>query len=367
MADVLTAPIAIQCNCGARMRVPAAKAGKRGKCPKCGAVLDIPAASEPEGPVSAEPVVTDDGRIKFACDSCGKSLKVPQEAAGRRVKCPKCSAAVTVPDPNAAASDEAGGEEDMFAGIASTAAPIMPLVAPPPPPMDDAPRKKSSGGGAGAVAVLGAAGAVGGAVAANPVLLCIVGSALGAAIGGAIWCAVAFYSHYESGWIAWGVGGLAGLGAVLGARDSGSFQGLVAMGMSVLGIIAGKFAVFYLVLQPVLAALNEPSEMTRDEVVEIIAAKAVDAEGISPDDEDKWDRAMAAQTSKARDEVAKLSDQQVQERGRELAGEFRDAVQSEMTNVFWQVMFRPLDILFFGLALFTAFRIGNGGFGGGED
>src|SRR5262245_10166220 len=308
MADATAASLAIQCNCGARMRVPAAKAGKRGKCPKCGEVVEIPSSPPPDEPGST-PVISDDGRIKFACDSCGKSLKVPAEAAGRRVKCPKCQTAVTVPDPNAATGEEAGGDDDLFAGIASGAAPVLPMVPPPAPPMDDSPRAKGGGGGAaGAAAVLGAAGAVGGAV-ANPVILCILGSALGAAVGGAIWCAVAFYSHVESGWIAWGVGGLAGLGAVLGARDSGSFQGLVAMGMAVLGIIAGKFAVFYLILQPLLTALNDAPEFTRDDLADLIATRAVEAEGVNPEEEDKWDRAMAAQMAKAKEEVAKMSDQ----------------------------------------------------------
>ena len=130
MADAMTAPIAIQCNCGARMRVPAAKAGKRGKCPKCNSVLDIPSASQPDLPTAAAPVVAEDGRIKFACDSCGKSLKVPAEAAGRRVKCPHCSAAVTVPDPNAVDA----AEDDMFAGLSVSPSVTPRVYAPPPPP-----------------------------------------------------------------------------------------------------------------------------------------------------------------------------------------------------------------------------------------
>jgi hypothetical protein len=37
--------------------------------------------------------------ITFNCP-CGKTLKVPDEHAGRRAKCPVCSAAVPVPGPD---------------------------------------------------------------------------------------------------------------------------------------------------------------------------------------------------------------------------------------------------------------------------
>lgn len=41
-------PITFTCACGKTLRVPDASAGKRAKCPACGAVIDIPAPPEPE-------------------------------------------------------------------------------------------------------------------------------------------------------------------------------------------------------------------------------------------------------------------------------------------------------------------------------
>jgi hypothetical protein len=41
--------------------------------------------------------------IDIVCPSCGKRLKAPDTAAGKRVKCPQCSAAVPVPAAPAAA------------------------------------------------------------------------------------------------------------------------------------------------------------------------------------------------------------------------------------------------------------------------
>ncbi len=37
--------------------------------------------------------------IRFTCDSCGQSIKVPAEKAGKRGKCPACKEPITVPEP----------------------------------------------------------------------------------------------------------------------------------------------------------------------------------------------------------------------------------------------------------------------------
>lgn len=41
-------PITLNCACGKSLRVPDSAAGKRAKCPMCAAVLDVPAPPEPE-------------------------------------------------------------------------------------------------------------------------------------------------------------------------------------------------------------------------------------------------------------------------------------------------------------------------------
>ena len=47
--------------------------------------------------------------IKFECGSCGKSLRVADDHAGKRGKCPQCQAVVTVPIPSIDLSDEPVG------------------------------------------------------------------------------------------------------------------------------------------------------------------------------------------------------------------------------------------------------------------
>ncbi len=43
--------------------------------------------------------------IKFYCPTCDKKIGVPNEFANRRVKCPQCEAAVSVPDPELATTE----------------------------------------------------------------------------------------------------------------------------------------------------------------------------------------------------------------------------------------------------------------------
>ncbi len=51
--------------------------------------------------------------FNFTCSNCGKTLKVREELAGRRAKCPYCRAAVSVPDQSAS---EGASREDTEAG-----------------------------------------------------------------------------------------------------------------------------------------------------------------------------------------------------------------------------------------------------------
>ncbi len=65
-------PIHVECDCGKSLNVPDKLAGKKGKCPACGAVLNIPAKGgdeELEMEMSAPP---------------------PKAAAGSGKKCPNC-------------------------------------------------------------------------------------------------------------------------------------------------------------------------------------------------------------------------------------------------------------------------------------
>ena len=89
-------PISAQCpGCGRKFKAPDKLAGKRVKCPQCSAEIQIAAARSAASrqAVSGE---TPSSHIAVAC-GCGKQLQAKRELAGKRVKCPGCGKALAIP------------------------------------------------------------------------------------------------------------------------------------------------------------------------------------------------------------------------------------------------------------------------------
>jgi hypothetical protein len=59
-------------------------------------------------PTTSAPAVPPQAPIAFPCPACRRKLKVKAEQAGKRGKCPHCSAAVEVPSPQAGPPDAPG-------------------------------------------------------------------------------------------------------------------------------------------------------------------------------------------------------------------------------------------------------------------
>lgn len=71
----------------------------------------------------------------------------------------------------------------------------------------------------------------------------LIGGVVAGAVGGGIWAAISHYGQVEIGWIAWGIGGLVGLGvAVGGGGKLGALGGIIAVVLSVAAIAGGKYA-----------------------------------------------------------------------------------------------------------------------------
>ena len=69
-------------NCGQKIKAPDKFCGRRVKCPKCSSILVVP---------------QEQAKIRFNCRSCGKKISVPETHAGKKGKCPKCKTLVVVP------------------------------------------------------------------------------------------------------------------------------------------------------------------------------------------------------------------------------------------------------------------------------
>jgi ribosomal protein S27E len=92
--------IQVKCGqCGKVLNVPDNSAGKQGRCTSCGAVIQIPAhkppaPSSPSPKVVAQPVPE---HIVVQCGQCGKMLRVPSRSAGKQGKCPSCGTLIQIP------------------------------------------------------------------------------------------------------------------------------------------------------------------------------------------------------------------------------------------------------------------------------
>ena len=93
--------IDVTCNCGKRLRLKAALAGKTGRCPNCNAPLQVP-VPELDGFLSdLDQVDPQDSQqpvkaIACAC-SCGRTFRLHPDKAGRQFDCPACNSKVQVP------------------------------------------------------------------------------------------------------------------------------------------------------------------------------------------------------------------------------------------------------------------------------
>lgn len=98
-------------KCGLPVRTPLTTAGKKGKCPSCGAIVPIPASSAvadaantpnvaPSSPRKAKP----DGppqRSEFSCPHCHNLVRRPPGSAGKKGRCPSCGRVVRIPGDDA--------------------------------------------------------------------------------------------------------------------------------------------------------------------------------------------------------------------------------------------------------------------------
>lgn len=80
-------------NCGQKLKVPDQNAGKKAKCPKCNHPLLIPS---PPGQQPQKASI-----IKFRCPSCGQKIGLTTDYAGKQVRCAKCKNPLRVPQPHA--------------------------------------------------------------------------------------------------------------------------------------------------------------------------------------------------------------------------------------------------------------------------
>ncbi len=287
---------------------------------------------------------SDPDQVKIRCE-CGAGLRLPAKALGRKVKCPKCQRAFVAtsgehPASAAAPADDLSSMMQELAAAekksAAVAQPDRASSAPAPTacPLCGKPLE------AGAVLCTGcgydartgrrlSSAKVSVPVAARFAKLagtflfgCVL-SAIGAGIGAILWVVIAAVTMCEIGWIAWGLGALAGTGMALGYRRYTPRAGAVAAIIAALAILASKAAVFVLVLYIVATGDTDNVGMQRLLVTDRLANEHLDQRGVHDEKarQDQWEDAWKSAEKK----VAKMSDQEVRSR----AESYREAVTKD--------------------------------------
>jgi hypothetical protein len=211
----------------------------------------------------------------------------------------------------------------------------------------------------------------------------VLGGLCGAAAGVVVWVLVGYFAHREVGWIAWVVGFLAGLGvryaAHLGGGDASLGKGILATVIAVAAIFTAKFLVFLLIV----AGTAKDREAVRDfangmlkEDCPAIAtiARDIAAQATKRGETVAWPPGVSATTaSKESDFPPRIwsdallrwldsgTPQEKEQKGKRFAASLR---LSDLTREpDFGDSFSPFDLLWFGLAIITAFKVGVGSYG----
>ncbi len=362
---------------------------------------------------------TSEDTIVLTCTNCGKKLRFKASSAGKKGRCPACGVLFRIerpagePAPSAVAGAGAGAappadSDDLLSQLAggepvAAAPPPLPsgTFAPPPPP--------SSGGAAPSAGAGTAVKAAGVALARRGGRLLLGCSLAGAValLGAAAWVFIGVKAKLELGILAWALG--AGIGAAMafGYRQASQLAGLIAAGIAFVSIMGAKLAIFLLVIYFVITGDTQDIEMQRAYVTFRLTLQMAEEQGYSEDDP-AWEQHWEELWPLAEQEVKGWDDETVRQRWAEFReedqrlalaeqqdepeavtvadqppgeaaaaaydvgdGELADdrvaqAGPSFLALFFTSGLFGLFDLIFFGLALFSAYGAGARGWTAGE-
>lgn len=191
--------------------------------------------------------------------------------------------------------------------------------------------------------------------------LAMAAGLIAALIGGGIWAAIVLFASLEIGWAAWGVGVLVGGAMARVTINRSQSLGAVAAGLAVAGLLAGKLAI---TLGSVGAISEELAEnpgylmgavawqLYEDGALDPATQQGVDATLEAGDT--LSDAIWAEMLNQAEERIAVMSGDERREVARGLAEGYIS--QMGIANAL-RVQLGPWDLLWFGLAIVTAFRM----------
>jgi hypothetical protein len=212
----------------------------------------------------------------------------------------------------------------------------------------------------------------------------LFGGLIGGAVGAAIWIAIGYFAHAEVGYIAWGIGFLAGVGVRVAAGDDDGFgPGFTAVIAAIGMILLSKYVVVALLLSAQNAKTGELSKMmyealqkqSSDPEVRAICTRAGEVadewekrgrkltwpEGMNKMEavkEADFPKGVWAEATKRWKNLPDMERRQAVMKEEIFMDMTKDAVRPRSTSEVFQESFSPFDILWFILASVTAFSGG---------
>ena len=272
---------AIDCpHCAARIRIKSESIlGKKVTCPKCSEPFVAKAPSQRT--VKAEKTITkfsgdsvanSSEVMAVACPHCAAKFRMNSASLGKKRSCPKCeeeftpraskgtASKTTTAKPSKAYKEEYADEDDDFLkNLSAATKDSRSADVEEEPESEDgeelAPRRSKTKSSTGQKKKRRSSSSSGGGLAVPGILGWVVGGTIGGTLGAAIWVGVGYFTGFEVGWIAWGVGVLTGMGVAAVASANGeadAASGITAAVISILAVLAGKYAVVHLVVDQLL-------------------------------------------------------------------------------------------------------------------
>lgn len=275
--------------------------------------------------------------ISVSCPDCGKGYKLKPTLIGKTAKCKVCDSSFKIEDPAVESIEDDGNEyavtmeapkrpaaspqrkpakpepepvpeeDDQFAGLNSVSSDGATVndrparrkrVSTDDDDDDDEPVRSKPKPKPKKKAVKSSSG--GGLIQFGGVLSACVAATVGGAIGAVIWGAIAYFTHHEVGYVAWGVGGLVGFCVKMASEEMDeTFAGIIAAIGSVVSIMAGKLLAAIFMVQWFIQQGKVPGGLPAE-------------------------------------------------------------IQGQMVGMAFAASFGVLDIVFFVLAIATAYRLGSG-------
>jgi len=210
----------------------------------------------------------------------------------------------------------------------------------------------------------------------------IIFGAIAGVAGAALWAAIAYFANVEIGWLAWGIGGAVGFACAQGAGYGSRLIGTTAALITVVALLLGKVATVELLvnqefgdpqalLEQTIAELNDETltSWLADDVVagyEERGEKVDWPPGVNP--------RIASTQVEYPAEIWKIAAQQWDAFSQDQKQAYHDAVERAIRENFTDNFdearglireegffnsFSGVDLLFFGLAIYTAFSVGQ--------